>query len=94
MRLGLEVGEKNVLQTLKQAGYTGNTGLVPSMFLGAVDIAPIEVAQMYGTLAANGFQSPLSSIREVTTKEGEPLNRYPIRVKQTLSEGGLSSTGR
>ncbi|EIT69613.1 penicillin-binding protein 1B [Hydrocarboniphaga effusa] len=87
VRLGLEVGEKNVLQTLKQAGYTGNTGLVPSMFLGAVDIAPIEVAQMYGTLAANGFQSPLSSIREVTTKEGEPLNRYPIRVKQTLSEG-------
>ena len=87
VRLGLEIGEKNVLQTLKQAGYTGNTGLVPSMFLGAVDIAPIEVAQMYGTLAANGFQSPLSSIREVTTKEGEPLNRYPIRVKQTLPEG-------
>lgn len=87
VRLGLEVGEKAVATTLKQAGYTSDPALLPSMFLGAVDIAPVEVAQMYGTLAAGGFQSPLSSIREVTTKEGEPLNRYPIRVKQTLQEG-------
>lgn len=87
VRLGLEVGEKAVANTLKQAGYTGNPALVPSMFLGAVDVAPVEVAQMYGTIAAGGFQSPLSAIREVTTKEGEPLNRYPIRVKQTLPEG-------
>ncbi len=87
VRLGLEIGEKSVVETLKQAGYSGDPALLPSLFLGAVDVAPIEVAQMYGTLAANGFQSPLSSIREVTTKEGEPLNRYPIRVKQTLPEG-------
>jgi penicillin-binding protein 1B len=72
VRVGLELGEKKVAETL---------------FLGAVDIAPIEVAQMYGTLAAGGFQSPLSSIREVTTKDGQPLNRFPIRIKQTLPEG-------
>jgi len=87
VRLGLEVGEKAVATTLKQAGYTSDPPLLPSMFLGAVDVAPVEVAQMFGTIAAGGFQSPLSSIREVTTKEGEPLNRYPIRVKQTLPEG-------
>jgi penicillin-binding protein 1B len=92
VRLGLEVGEKSVAETLRQAGYTGEPSMMPSMFLGAVDIAPIEVAQMYGTLAANGFQSPLSAIREVTTKEGEPLNRYPIRIKQTLPEGPVYLT--
>lgn len=87
VRLGLEVGAPKVAETLRKAGYTGEASALPSMFLGAVDIAPIEVAQMYGTLAAGGFQSPLSSIREVTTREGNPLNRYPIRVKQTLEEG-------
>jgi penicillin-binding protein 1B len=92
VRLGLEIGEKAVAATLKQAGYTANPPLLPSMFLGAVDVAPVEVAQMFGTLAAGGFQSPLSSIREVTTKEGEPLNRYPIRVKQTLPEGPVYLT--
>jgi penicillin-binding protein 1B len=86
VRLGLEVGAKEVLQTMKDAGYTGDFAALPSVFLGAVDVAPIEIAQMYGTLAANGFQTPLSAIREVLTKEGQPLNRYSLQVKQTLPE--------
>ncbi|MGV2480186.1 UNVERIFIED_CONTAM: penicillin-binding protein 1B, partial [Salmonella enterica subsp. enterica serovar Weltevreden] len=57
------------------------------MFLGAVDIAPLEDAQMFGTLAGSGYQAPLSSIREVLTKDGQPLSRYSIKVRQTLPEG-------
>mgnify|MGYP001582344666 CR=1 FL=1 len=85
--LGLAVGEKAVLQTLKAAGYSGDALAVPSLFLGAVDIAPLEVAQMYATLAAGGYLAPLTSIREVQTKEYQQLSRYPIKVKQTLPEG-------
>lgn len=92
VRLGLEVGEKKVRETMKQAGYSGDAPALPSMFLGAIDIAPIEVAQMFATLAGGGWQAPLSSIREVMTKEGEPLNRYPIKVKQTLPEGPVYLT--
>ncbi len=87
IRAGLEVGAASVLETMRATGYSGDAKPVPSVFLGAVDIAPIEVAQMYGTLAAGGYQTRLSSIRSVTTKEGTPLNRYPIKVKQTLPEG-------
>lgn len=87
VRAGLEVGVERVLDTLRAAGYTGDAMAVPSVFLGAVDASPLEVAQMYGTLAANGYQTQLSAIRSVTTKEGEPLNRYPIRVRQALPEG-------
>lgn len=87
IRAGLEVGAARVLETMRATGYSGDAKPVPSVFLGAVDIAPIEVAQMYGTLAAGGYQTRLSSIRSVTTKEGTPLNRYPIKVKQTLPEG-------
>lgn len=87
VRLGLEVGAQAVLDTMKAAGYTGDAMAVPSVFLGAVDIAPLEVAQMYATLAANGYQAPLSAIREVQTKEGEPLTRYPIKLRQTLPDG-------
>ncbi len=87
VRVGMEAGVENVIKTLKASGYSGDTPALPSVLLGAVDIAPIEVAQMYGTLAAGGFQSRLSAIRSVTTKEGTPLNRYPIKVRQTLPEG-------
>ncbi|HVT35826.1 MAG TPA: transglycosylase domain-containing protein, partial [Nevskiaceae bacterium] len=84
--LGLKLGPDAVLDTMHKAGYTGDAQALPSIFLGAVDAAPIEVAQMYATLAASGYQSPLSAIREVQTKEGEPLTRFPIEVKATLPE--------
>ncbi|MGQ0700301.1 MAG: penicillin-binding protein 1B [Panacagrimonas sp.] len=87
VRAGLEVGAAAVLDTMRATGYTGDAKALPSVFLGAVDAAPLEVAQMYGTLAAAGYQSQLSAIRSVTTKEGEPLNRYPIKVRQALPEG-------
>lgn len=92
VRVGLELGEARFLEVLRAAGYTGDAQPLPSLFLGAVDIAPIEVAQMYATLAAGGYTSPLSAIREVTTKEGEPLNRFPIRVRQALPEGPVYLT--
>ena len=90
--LGLQVGPKAVIETMRAAGYSGDATPVPSIFLGAIDIAPVDVAQMFATLAASGYQSPLSAIREVETKEGQPLSRYPIKVKQTLSEGPVYLT--
>ena len=86
VRTGLEVGAKQVLKTLRAAGYSGEAEPLPSLFLGSVEISPLEVAQMFATLAASGYRSPLSAIREVTTKENMPMNRYPIRVRQTLEE--------
>jgi len=52
--------------------------------LGAVDLSPFEVAQMYQTIASGGFRSPLRSIREVTTQDGKPLQRYPLAVEQAF----------
>ena len=50
--------------------------------LGAIELSPLEVAQMYQTIASGGFRSPLRAIREVTTQEGRPLTRYPLAVEQ------------
>jgi penicillin-binding protein 1B len=87
VHVGLQVGAEQVLRTLKRAGYTGEAVALPSLFLGSIGMAPLEVAQIYATLAAGGFQAPLSAIREVQTKDGEPLSRYPIAVRQTLPDG-------
>jgi len=53
--------------------------------LGAVDLSPLEVAQMYQTIASGGFRAPLRAIREVTTQEGVPLKRYPLAVEQAFA---------
>lgn len=87
VHLGLAVGLNNVRQILHAAGMPGDASPLPSLLLGAVDLAPVDVAQMYGTLAANGYQTPLTAIREVLTRDGEPLNRYPLHIRKTLPEG-------
>lgn len=91
VRLGLDLSVKTVQQAFAGAGFYATPAL-PSIFLGAVDMSPLDVAQVYNTLAASGYQTPLSAIREVLTREGQPLKRYPFKVKQTLPEGPVFLT--
>lgn len=88
-RLALEVGIPEVIKTLKKLGYNGDPIPVPSLALGAVDMSPLEVAQIYNTLAAGGFYTPLLSIRAVTTREGEQLSRYPLQIRRAVDDQSL-----
>lgn len=85
VRLGMQLGVKSVIQTVKAAGYNGDIPQVPSILIGAVDMSPMEVAGMYHTLAAEGVYTPLHAIREVLNAEGQPLKRYPIELDQRFS---------
>lgn len=92
VRIGLDIGEKEVLKAMERAGYSGDASPLPSIFLGAVDISPLEVTQMYATLAAGGWRSPLQSIREVLTADGQPLSRSSLQVQQALPEDAVFLT--
>jgi len=48
--------------------------------LGAVEMTPIEVSQVYQSLAAGGYRTPLSTIREVMGRYGGALKRYALNV--------------
>lgn len=91
VKLGLDIGVQRVHDTIQAAGFEDPPQL-PSMFLGAIDMAPLDVAQIYSTLAASGYLTPLLAIREVMTKDGEPLSRYSFKLKQTLPEGPVYLT--
>lgn len=84
-RLGLELGISQVHETLRKLGVKGNLNPYPSLFLGSLALSPIDVTQMYQTLANQGFNVPLRAIREVTTAQGELLSRYPFQVEQVFS---------
>jgi len=86
VRLGLDVGVNNVREIFRAAGMLEDPPELPSLLLGALELAPLEVAQLYNTLAASGYRTPLLAIREVMTKEGQPLTRYALHVRQTLPE--------
>ncbi len=85
VRLGMELGLEEVVETLQKLGVNRPIQPVPAMLLGAVALSPMEVAQLYHTLGAGGFHSQIKGIREVQAADGEPLQRYPLRVSNAFT---------
>src|SRR6266850_1806693 len=84
-RLGTELGVERVLANVRRLGVERELQPFASALLGATDLSPLEVAQMYQTIASGGWRAPLRAIREVTTQEGRPLQRYPLAVEQAFA---------
>ncbi len=80
VRLGLEVGVNQLLSRIEQLGVSAEVDAVPSVFLGAVELTPLEVTQIYQSIANTGFSVPLRSLTAVQTANGEELVRYPLRL--------------
>lgn len=89
VRLGMDLGLDAVRETLTAAGLHREIPVYPAVLLGAVELSPLEVAEIYGTFAAAGFHSPIRSILAVQTPDGTPLQRYPVTVRQTLDPGAV-----
>ena len=87
VRLGLELGIDEVVKTLQRLGIDRDLPSYPSLLLGAVNLSPFEVAEMYMTLASGGLRMPLRAIREVTTADGEPLHHYSLQAEQVIEPG-------
>ncbi len=88
-RLGVELGIGAVAATLQRLGVEREIPRYPSLFLGSLELSPLEVAQLYQPLAAGGVRTPLRSIRGVMDAEGNTLNRYPIRVEEVASAASV-----
>lgn len=80
VRIGLDIGVDEVADYLHRLGVQRRIDAYPAMMLGAFELSPLEVVQMYHTLASGGFRVPLRSIREVTDARGRKLSRYGVAV--------------
>ncbi|MFV8571849.1 penicillin-binding protein 1B [Marinobacter sp. SBS5] len=89
VRVGLDVGIPAVQEKLRAFGITSPISDYPSMLLGSVNLAPVDVAQLYQGLATSGFNTPLRSIREVTDADNEPLSRYNLKVDQVADPAAV-----
>jgi penicillin-binding protein 1B len=84
VRIGMDVGVDNVIETLRNMGVNREVESFPSFLLGSAQLTPMDVTQMYQTLAGDGFLTRLKAIRAVVSAKGERLQSYPFIVKQTL----------
>ncbi len=83
--VGLDLGLPKVAATLQRFGLTQPPVQVPAMLLGAVEVTPLEAAQLFNGLANGGFRSTLRAVRAVISAEGKPLKSFPLQVTQVAS---------
>ena len=84
VHLGLDIGIARTAKTLRSMGVSRPLELYPSFLLGAGALSPLEVTQLYQTLAGDGFATPLRAIQAVIASDGTPLQRYPLTVRQAV----------
>ncbi len=84
VRLGQEFGLSTFKNNLTKLGVTSSIPNYPSIFLGAVDMSPMEMLNIYGNFATGGFKYPIKAIRSVVDNNGRLLDRYGLNVQQTI----------
>jgi penicillin-binding protein 1B len=94
VNLGLEVGLDHVARTFEQLGLDEAPPEFASMLLGATNLSPLEVAQMYNTLANGGFRSPLRAVRAVIAEDGKPLKAPQLEVAEVSSPEAIYALDR
>ena len=106
VNLGMDVGVSKVAQLLERFGIERSPPEVPALLLGAMEVSPLEVAQLYSGLANGGFRTPLRAVRAVVSADGKPLKAFPLevtpvaqpdivyQVNQMLEQVMLRGTGR
>lgn len=82
VRIGMGVGVPEVLRTVERLGVKHDWRPLPAMLLGSGAMTPMQVTDMYQTIATGGYSTPLRAIRNVLDAEGEPLRPYPFETQQ------------
>ncbi len=85
VRLGLELGLAEVVESLHSLGIDKPIPPYPAVMLGSLELAPLEIAQMYQTLADDGFYTPLRAVRAVLDAKHRPLSRYSLNTEQRFA---------
>jgi len=107
VRLGLEVGPKNVVRTAHRLGIASKLEANPSIALGTSEVSVIELVGAYAPFANGGLGTSPYVVTKIRTSEGkllyarrpDPLGqviepRHVAAMNAMMQETLLSGTGR
>jgi penicillin-binding protein 1B len=94
VRLGLDVGLPRVADTLVRLGLETSPTLNPSLLLGTVEMTPLEVLQVYTTLANGGFRARLRAVQTVLDEHGRPLKSFKVQVEAAAAPAAVYQLNR
>ena len=82
--LASRIGIPSVVGTLHAMGVEQEIPSYPSVALGAVEMTPYDVTQLYQALANDGYRSPLRAIKAVVDAQGNLLERNQLKVRRVV----------
>lgn len=85
VNLGMKLGLDNIAQAIHLLGYSGDIVTRPSMLLGALNMSPMEVNQLYLPLANRGSAEQSHAIEKVVSASGETLWQFEAQQQQVIS---------
>jgi penicillin-binding protein 1B len=94
VNLGLQVGLPKVTREFQALGLDREPPQLPSVLLGALDVSPLEVAQLYNAFANGGFSTPLRAVRAVVDAEGKPLKSFALEVTPVADPSAVYQVNR
>lgn len=89
VNLGMSLGLDNVANAMHSLGYDQDITIRPSMLLGAVDMSPWQVNQMYLPLAKQGQSVKVHAINTIVSSQGTTLWQFAQEPTQILSNNGV-----
>lgn len=90
VRLGMEIGPERLSALMKALGKL-EAKSNPSLILGAVDLSPFQMAQLYQFLASGGQIQPLRAVRGVLDPKGKALSRYDQKAPPAQDGDAIAS---
>lgn len=84
--LGMNLGLGNIADTIWRLGVEEEIELYPALTLGAVNFSPLQVNQMYQTIANNGRYIPLHSITAIMSADNNLLWNFDVAEEQRVDE--------
>jgi penicillin-binding protein 1B len=84
--LGMDLGLGTIADTIWRLGVEEELDLYPALTLGAVNFSPLQVNQMYQTIANNGRYIPLHSITAIMSPDNNLLWNFDQVPQQRVDE--------
>jgi penicillin-binding protein 1B len=85
VNLGMSLGLDNIAKAMHLLGYPQDVVTRPSMLLGAIDMSPLEINQLYLPIAAQGYFKTQHAITQVLSGQGDILWSINKTAEQRMS---------
>ena len=85
VNLGMALGLENVANAIHLLGYEKDVVMRPSMLLGAMNMSPLQINQMYLPIANQGYAEQAHAIKSISSSKGETLWQFAATNAQVIS---------